>query len=169
MTISHFSSACSHYDVIVRSYINGWYLFWYQLKKDVHSYTVVVNLGLYDLQYWYSWEGCNNPLWKICLGKTPRRTRVKLPVYVTIAITFNRNKATTKKNPYFSILVCFGKNIKKIDYLQQILLSSKQCSVLQRWVIFFSQRKKRAIHEMPIRCYFHHNPCIISTYSIRQY
>ena len=40
------------YDIIVRSYINGWYLFWYQWKEDVHSYTLVVNLGLYDLQYW---------------------------------------------------------------------------------------------------------------------
>ena len=36
----------------VTSYINGWYLFWYQWKEDVHTYTLVVNLGLYDLQYW---------------------------------------------------------------------------------------------------------------------
>ena len=34
-------------DVIVTSYINGWYLFWYQWKEDVHTYTLVVNLGLY--------------------------------------------------------------------------------------------------------------------------
>ena len=40
----------AHSDVIV--YINGWYLFWYQWKEDVHTYTLVVNLGLYDLQYW---------------------------------------------------------------------------------------------------------------------
>ena len=46
-----FSWARSHYDVMVTSYINGWYLFWYQWKKDVHTYTLVVNLGLYDLQY----------------------------------------------------------------------------------------------------------------------
>ena len=32
----------SHYDVIVTSYINGWYLFWYQWKEDVHTYTLVV-------------------------------------------------------------------------------------------------------------------------------
>ena len=52
---SHFSIlvARSHYDVIVTSCINGWYLFWYQWKEDVHdTYTLVVNLGLYDLQYW---------------------------------------------------------------------------------------------------------------------
>ena len=34
-------------DVIVTSYINGWYLFWYQWKEDVHTYTLVVNLGFY--------------------------------------------------------------------------------------------------------------------------
>ena len=50
----HFSIfvGSSHYDVIVKSYINGWYLFWYQWKEDVHTYTLEVNLGLYDLQYW---------------------------------------------------------------------------------------------------------------------
>ena len=52
MAISQFSSARSHYNVIVRSIINGWYLFWYQWKEDIHTYTLVVNLGLYDLQYW---------------------------------------------------------------------------------------------------------------------
>ena len=55
MTISQFLRACSHQNVIVRSYINGWYLFWHQWKEDVHTYTLVVNLGnlgLYDLQYW---------------------------------------------------------------------------------------------------------------------
>ena len=41
----------AHIDVIVTSYINGWYLFWYQWKEDVHTYTLVVHLGLYDLQY----------------------------------------------------------------------------------------------------------------------
>ena len=27
---------------IMTSYINGWYLFWYQWKEDVHTYTLVV-------------------------------------------------------------------------------------------------------------------------------
>ena len=49
MTISRFLRACPIYDVIVTSYIYGWYLFWYQWKEDIHSYTLVVNLGLYDL------------------------------------------------------------------------------------------------------------------------
>ena len=52
MAISQFSWARSHYDVIVTSYINGWYLFWHQWQEDVHTYTLVVNLALYDLQYW---------------------------------------------------------------------------------------------------------------------
>ena len=49
ITIFQFSRACSHYDVIVRSYINGWYLFWYQWKGDVHSYnTLVVNYMIFS-------------------------------------------------------------------------------------------------------------------------
>ena len=59
-SISQFSRAWSLYDVIVTSYINGWYLFWYHWKEDIHSYTMVVNLGLYDIPYWYSKLGCNN-------------------------------------------------------------------------------------------------------------
>ena len=50
MKISQFSRACSHYDVIMTSYINGSDLFWYQWKEEVHSYTLVANLGLYDIQ-----------------------------------------------------------------------------------------------------------------------
>ena len=30
-------------------------LIWYQWKEDIHSYTMVVNLGLYNLPYWLSW------------------------------------------------------------------------------------------------------------------
>ena len=57
MTISQFSTDCSYYDVIVNhnvivmSHINGWYLFWYQWKDDIHSYTLIVNLGVSDLPY----------------------------------------------------------------------------------------------------------------------
>ena len=51
VTIFQFSRACLHYDVIARSYINGWKLFWYQWKEDVHTHTLVVNVGLHDLQY----------------------------------------------------------------------------------------------------------------------
>ena len=78
MAISQFLWARSHYDVIVTSYINGWYLFWYQWKEDVHTYTLVVNLGLYDLQDLII-QGVlqQPPLRKICLGKPLRITRVK--------------------------------------------------------------------------------------------
>ena len=31
------------------SYINEWYLFWYEWQEDIHSYTTIANLGLYDL------------------------------------------------------------------------------------------------------------------------
>ena len=52
-------------DVIVTSYINGWYLFWYQWKEDVHTYTLVVNLGLYETTTLppfgkYVWENPQN-------------------------------------------------------------------------------------------------------------
>ena len=48
------------YDVIMRSYINGWYLFWYTWKEDVH--TMVINKDYNDLQYCLYGGGCNNPL-----------------------------------------------------------------------------------------------------------
>ena len=34
-----------HYDVIVTSYADGWYLFWYHWKEQTHSYTLVANIG----------------------------------------------------------------------------------------------------------------------------
>ena len=75
MAISQFSRACSHYDVIMRSYIYWWHLFWYQWKEDVHTYTLVVKV------IWPSvliiLGVATTPLRKICLGKTLRRTRVK--------------------------------------------------------------------------------------------
>ena len=58
MAISQFSWARSHYDVIVTSYINGLYLFWYQWKEDVHTYTLVVN---YTFSIDNPEGGCNNP------------------------------------------------------------------------------------------------------------
>ena len=76
MAISQFLWARSHYDVIVTSYIIGWHLFWYQWKEDVHTYTLVVKLGLYDLQYWWSGGGLQQPPWENMLGKTLRITMV---------------------------------------------------------------------------------------------
>ena len=64
----------------VRSYINGWYLFWYHWE-DVHTYTVVVNLWIWP-SVLIIWRGvATTPLlhpfreiyvWK----KTLQRTRV---------------------------------------------------------------------------------------------
>ena len=78
MAISQFSWARSHYDLIVTSYINGWYLFWYQWKEDVHTYTLVVKVKGYMTFSIDNPEGvATTPLRKICLGKTLRITRVK--------------------------------------------------------------------------------------------
>ena len=44
------SRACSLYDVIVTSLMDGTY-FGISDKEDIHSYTLIVNLGLYDFQY----------------------------------------------------------------------------------------------------------------------
>ena len=64
-TNSQFLRACSHHDVIVRSYIIGWYLFWYQWKEDVHSYEIYMTFNIDNP------EGVlqQPPLWKICLEK----------------------------------------------------------------------------------------------------
>ena len=69
MTFSQFSRVYLHYDVIVRSYINGWYLFWYQWKEEVHRYTFVA-LGLYDFPVLIIRRGLQQPLLrKICLER----------------------------------------------------------------------------------------------------
>ena len=70
MSISQFSRACSFYDDIVTSYINGWYLFWCEWKEDIHSYTMVVHLGLlYDLPYRQSEGGLQHPPSENMFGK----------------------------------------------------------------------------------------------------
>ena len=70
MAISQFSWASSHYDVIVTSYINGWGLFWCQWKEDVHTYSLVVNLGYMTFSIDNSEGGCNNlPLGKYVCEK----------------------------------------------------------------------------------------------------
>ena len=54
--------SCLHYDVIMTSYdADGWYLFWYQWKKETHSFTVVANIRVQDVYYRKSKGGCNNP------------------------------------------------------------------------------------------------------------
>ena len=59
MTISQFSRGCSHYDIIVRSYINGWYLSWYQWKENVYIYALVVNNMTFSID---NAGGCNTPI-----------------------------------------------------------------------------------------------------------
>ena len=79
MTISQFSRACLLYNVIVTSYMNGWFLFWYRWKKYLHTYKMGVNLGLNDLHIDNPEGGCNNPPpSENMLGKMLRRTRVNL-------------------------------------------------------------------------------------------
>ena len=69
MAISRFSRACSLYNVIVTSYNNGWYLFWYQWKEDIHIYTLVRVIMTLPVD---NQGGCR----KLCLGKMLRRTMV---------------------------------------------------------------------------------------------
>ena len=49
------------YDVTVNSYEIQWYLFWYQWIEEVHTYTLVANIGVSGVPYRKSREGgCNN-------------------------------------------------------------------------------------------------------------
>ena len=41
----------------------GLYLFSYQWKEEVDNYTLVANLGLYDIQY------CGKYIWQKCTGE----------------------------------------------------------------------------------------------------
>ena len=75
MTISQFSRACLHYDVMVTSYISDWYLFWYQLKEDVHTYTLVVDVGYMTFSIGNPEEGCNNPTSENMFRKSPQENK----------------------------------------------------------------------------------------------
>ena len=50
-----------HYDTIVTSYADGWYLFWYQWKEETHSYTVVANIRVQGVYYRKSRGGLQQP------------------------------------------------------------------------------------------------------------
>ena len=45
------------YDVIVTSYEVQWYSFWYQWIEEVHTYTLVANIGVSSVPYRKSREG----------------------------------------------------------------------------------------------------------------
>ena len=79
IAISQFSWARSHYDVILTSYIIGWYLFWYQLKEDVHTYTgskfrviwpsvLIIQGGGLQLHFCLAYK---NSHWPIIVSHTP--------------------------------------------------------------------------------------------------
>ena len=36
----------AHCDIVVTSYKDGWYLYWYQRQEETRSYTLVVNIRL---------------------------------------------------------------------------------------------------------------------------
>ena len=70
-----FSRACSHYDAIVRSYINGWYLLWYQWKEDVHTYTLVANEGFNMTISIDNPGGCNNSPFRKCVWENSQENK----------------------------------------------------------------------------------------------
>ena len=43
--------------LILPSYADGWYLFWYQWIEKTHSYTLVANIRVYDVYYRKSMVG----------------------------------------------------------------------------------------------------------------
>ena len=49
-----------HYDVIVTSYADGWYLFWYQWIEEAPGYTFVANIRVQDVYHRKSRGGCNS-------------------------------------------------------------------------------------------------------------
>ena len=75
---SKFARARRLYDVIVTSYEVQWYSFWYQWIEEVHTYTLVANIGVSRVPYRKSTEGvATTPLRRTCYKKYHRRTRVK--------------------------------------------------------------------------------------------
>ena len=70
-----------HYDVIVTSYVDGWYLFWYQWKEKTYSYTWVANniykvIGRSLEKFHVGVATTPPPLRRTCYIKCLRRTRV---------------------------------------------------------------------------------------------
>ena len=112
MTISQFSRACSRYGIIVTSYINGWYLFWYQWKEDVHTYTGIKFRVIWPSVLIIRRGLQKTPSENMC-GKTLRRTRVKTMSfqmsqggYQVIAILPIKSKMiAAKKQCFFAIFV----------------------------------------------------------------
>ena len=67
------------YDVTATWYEVQWYSFWYQWIEEVHTYTLVANIGVLGVPYRKSKErvATTPPLRRTCYKKyLPRRTRV---------------------------------------------------------------------------------------------
>ena len=72
---SKFARARWLYNVIVTHEVQ-WYSFWYQWTEDVHTYTLVANIGVSSIPYRKSREGvATTPLRRTCYKKYLRRTR----------------------------------------------------------------------------------------------
>ena len=78
---SKFPRAPWLYDVTVTSYEVQWYSFWYQWIEEVHTNTLVANIGVSGIPYRKSREGvATTPLGRTCYKKYLRRTRVELNI-----------------------------------------------------------------------------------------
>ena len=58
---SKFPKARWLYEVTVTSYDVQWYSFWYQWIEEVHTYTLVANIGVSGVPFKKNPGGCNNP------------------------------------------------------------------------------------------------------------
>ena len=63
------------YDLTVTSYEVQWYSFWNHWTEEVHTYTLVANIGISGVPYRKSREGLKPPLRMTCYKKYPRRIR----------------------------------------------------------------------------------------------
>ena len=75
------------YDVTVTSYEVQWYSFWYQWIEEVHTYTLVANIGVSDVLYRKSREEvATPPPSEDVLQKYRRRMRVKAGISMPIRL-----------------------------------------------------------------------------------
>ena len=61
------------YEVTVTSYDVQWYSFWYQWIEEVHTYTLVANIGVSGVPFKKNPGGCNNPPSEDVLQKIPQQ------------------------------------------------------------------------------------------------
>ena len=79
---SKFPRACWLYDVTVTSYEVQWYSFWYQWIEEVHTHTLVANIGVLGILYRKLREGLQQPpFWRMCYKKYLRRMRVNRVIF----------------------------------------------------------------------------------------